>query len=161
MVYYIQFGVQNLFTLAKILKSFSSLERPQIRVSEQRISRKKSKSKISSRYNHKKSGVFENLRHILREVIHEIGRIFMPRKSFPVFPEKIESVFQFWHCIFIHFKPHALYGKHPVGAQFAPLRGAVRFVGVDVPIDPSAQRPGGRRADVGIRPYGRNPRAWL
>ena len=70
----------------------------------------------------------------------------MPRKSFLSSAEKIESVFQFCHCIFIHFKPYALYGKHPVG--------------VDVLIDPSAQRPKGRRADVGIRPYGKNPRAW-
>ena len=119
MVYYIQFGVQNLFTLAKILKSFSSLERPQIRVSEQRISRKKSKSKISSRYNYKKSGVFEKLRHILREVIHEIGRIFMPRNLFPARAVEGESVFQSLRCIFIRFKPYALYGKHPVGARIA------------------------------------------
>ena len=35
-----------------------------------------------------------------------------------------------------------------------PLQGAVRFVGVDALIDPTAKRPGGRRADVGIRPYG-------
>ena len=43
----------------------------------------------------------------------------MPRKSFPFSAEKIESVFQFWYCIFIHFKPHALYGKHLVGARIA------------------------------------------
>ena len=43
----------------------------------------------------------------------------MPRKSFPSSAEKIESVFQFWYCIFIHFKPYALYGKHPVGARIA------------------------------------------
>ena len=41
----------------------------------------------------------------------------MPRKSFPAFSNKVESVFQFWHCIFIHFKPHSLYGKRPVGAR--------------------------------------------
>ena len=29
-----------------------------------------------------------------------------------------------------------------------------KFVGVDALIDPTAKRPGGRRADVGIRPYG-------
>ena len=119
LVYHIQFGVQNLFTLAKILKSFSSLERPQLAAVGQGFFEKKSKSKISSRYNYKKSGVFEKLRHILREVIHEIGRIFMPRKSFPSSAEKIESVFQFWYCIFIHFKPYALYGKHPVRARIA------------------------------------------
>ena len=33
-------------------------------------------------------------------------------------------------------------------------RALVRLVGVDALIDPSAKRPCGRRADVGIRPYG-------
>ena len=64
----------------------------------------------------------------------------MPRKSFPSSAEKIESVFQFWYCIFIHFKPYALYGKHPVG--------------VDVLIDPSAKRPDGRRAARRSAPTG-------
>ena len=70
----------------------------------------------------------------------------MPRNSFPARAVEGESVFQSLRCIFIRFKPYALYGKHPVG--------------VDVLIDPSAKRPKGRRADVGIRPYGKNPRAW-
>ena len=119
LVYYIQFGVQNLFTLAKFLKSFSSLVRPQLAADGQGFFEKKSKNKISSRYNHKNRGIFPEVRHNSWDVIQKPGRIFMPRKSFPSSAEKIESVFQFWYCIFIHFKPYALYGKHPVGARIA------------------------------------------
>ena len=96
----------------------------------------------------------------------------MPRKSFPALSNKVESVFQFWHCIFIHFKPHALYGKHPyvksesvvVGAAFMAARGAAA-ISASLPLNAAAARAGihpaptrnrgrGRRGGLHGRPWG-------
>ena len=85
----------------------------------------------------------------------------MPRKSFPAFSNKVESVFQFWHCIFIHSKPHALYGKHPyvktgsvvVGAAFMAARGAVAIF-ASLPLNAAAVRAGINPAPT------RKPGAW-
>ena len=85
----------------------------------------------------------------------------MPRKSFPAFSNKVESVFQFWHCIFIHSKPHALYGKRPyvksgsvvVGAAFMAARGAVA-ISASLPLNAAAVRAGINPAPT------RKPGAW-
>ena len=68
MVYYIQFGVQNLFTLAKFLKSFSSLVRPQLAADGQGFFEKSQKTKFPVDITIKIAEFFQKY-----DIIHEMS----------------------------------------------------------------------------------------